>query len=1747
MYRKKAVKRILSFALTVLLAITMFPQTVLAEGEDASLTAAISGEITGFEPLVESVQNQTISLGILWEELTLPNTLIATVKTAESLPQAENVDNDVENSSQQVVSVTWSSEPEYIPETPNQYVFTPVLGEGYTLAKGIILPAISITTVQEKTDTQVDKKEAIVSIVTDSNEPLHLNEGQAITNDDLLTGVTAEDENGESIEVTVQNMGELDLENPVPKEDSAPYVITYAAEHPVSQEVFTATREVYVTATIMPLSAIVPMTSTTNIIDVSDSATPSGDGWTYADGVFTVTGDVTITGTTTTNRIKVASGASVNITLNDADIQVSEYYICAFDMTTATVNLTLEGSNTLKSGAFRAGLEVPTGATLLLHGTGTLSATGGTFSAGIGSSFYDGTDSGNITITGGTVIATGNLGGAGIGGGYYDNGGNIIITGGDINAKGGDAHDDSYGGGAGIGGGGAGVIGNSPPSGNITITGSANVIALGGNSQNAGGGSGIGSGGSTNEFRGITSTSGSVDSIIINTTGAYIAAGGQGVNGRNGAGIGRGGLGSHEVGTKNPQYIPETNVVAHTITTSAGTGGSISPSGAVSVINGANAAFTVTADMGYLIDTVTVGDTPRAVANKRNFTFTLPNVTADSTVTATFIRDDAKAPIITGQPQGGTYPIGSTENLTVSANMSDEGNLSYQWYSCDDNSQTNTAPISGATNASYAFNTGEQSEQYYFCIVTNTNASVSGTQTATMKSNVVKVVVFGKPTVFIISVPAVNANETLSLTIPHIYSYIPNIEITAQGWEISADGSTDWTAFNPATVMTYAHNNQYLRYYATNAAGTGYSGNTVQLMVNKLDLMLSLSCNNIIYGESPNPQLSGNVGGGTVTYTYKEQAAPNNKYTETVPTNTGNYTVRASVAATDIYNANSATANFSILRATPSIELTASPTSDTLADDEVTLTAVMTGVNANDYPTGDIVFQNGETVLGTISLVEGKASFPWQNVPFGRHNLTANYVGDSNYKIVSDTLLRYNVQKRPQAELNIIGSPETITYGDDSFDLSITGGNGNGAVTYSVQSGDAVSINDNIVTIEKAGTAVIKAVKATDNIYNETSTTITLTVEKATPSIAFTASPTSGSLADDEVILTAVMAGVDEEDHPTGNVVFKNGNEELGTIALTDGEASFTWQNVPFGTHNLTAEYIGDSNYRIVSDSILSYDVQKKNQAELTIIGNPETIVYGDDSFTLSTIGGNGNGSVTYSVQSGDAVSINDNIVTIEKAGTAVIQAVKAADSIYNETSTTITLTVEKATPSITLTASPTNSGLADDEVILTAVMAGVNANDYPTGNVVFKNGDTVLETTALTNGKASFTWENVPFGTHNLTANYVGDSNYTSATDSISRYDVQKRPQAELNIIGSPETITYGDDSFDLSITGGNGNGSVTYSVQSGDAVSVIGDTVTIEKTGTVVIQAVKAADSIYNATSTTITLTVTKARPTFQKNLSVDNAYIGKTLASLSLSDLEAYGIDNKPLSGSFAWQNPQTVIQGSAKYPVVFTAMDDNYEKATIQVQINLDKTEPMIYSIKAIPSVNAARLEVVAAAETPLSYQWQVQGSWIDIPGATTAVFDYSGLSGNQEYTVRVIVTDDNGNSTISDAITFKTSTAPITGLPESHTLNKDGTVSFSPQPTGGTWRYDDTYLIMKQDDGNYLFTAKKVGKTTMTYLVDNTEYAIQITINENIFPQTGDTNNMKLWIALLIISSAGITGIFMWKKKRKFLFINKSKN
>ena len=87
----------------------------------------------------------------------------------------------------------------------------------------------------------------------------------------------------------------------------------------------------------------------------------------------------------------------------------------------------------------------------------------------------------------------------------------------------------------------------------------------------------------------------------------------------------------------------------------------------------------------------------------------------------------------------------------------------------------------------------------------------------------------------------------------------------------------------------------------------------VKFSIGKANLTLILSVQDWTYGEAANePDVTGNLGNGTVTVEYKLTTADDSAYTTAVPTLAGAYTIRYSVAESEGYNSAQETATFNI-------------------------------------------------------------------------------------------------------------------------------------------------------------------------------------------------------------------------------------------------------------------------------------------------------------------------------------------------------------------------------------------------------------------------------------------------------------------------------------------------------------------------------------------------------------------------------------------------------------------------------------------------------------------------------------------------------------------------------------------------------------------------------------------------------------------------------------------------------------------
>lgn len=101
----------------------------------------------------------------------------------------------------------------------------------------------------------------------------------------------------------------------------------------------------------------------------------------------------------------------------------------------------------------------------------------------------------------------------------------------------------------------------------------------------------------------------------------------------------------------------------------------------------------------------------------------------------------ALAPVIHGISLSAEYTVGDApEHLSAQASTADGGILSYQWYATPDLLTEGTA-LKGETGPYFTPSTSEEYSEYYYCVVTNTNAAATGQTIATTTSEPVKITV----------------------------------------------------------------------------------------------------------------------------------------------------------------------------------------------------------------------------------------------------------------------------------------------------------------------------------------------------------------------------------------------------------------------------------------------------------------------------------------------------------------------------------------------------------------------------------------------------------------------------------------------------------------------------------------------------------------------------------------------------------------------------------------------------------------------------------------------------------------------------------------------------------------------------------------------------------------------------------------------------------------------------------------------
>ena len=403
-------------------------------------------------------------------------------------------------------------------------------------------------------------------------------------------------------------------------------------------------------------------------------------------------------------------------------------------------------------------------------------------------------------------------------------------------------------------------------------------------------------------------------------------------------------------------------------------------------------------------------------------------------------------------------------------------------------------------------------------------------------------------------------------------------------------------------------------------------------------------------------------------------------------------------------------------------------------------------------------------------------------------------------------------------------------------------------------------------------------------------------------------------------------------------------------LPIYNGEAKFYFQDLAYGTYDVSASYSGDNHY-VAAENSTVFKVDKV-LANLNI--HVEDITFGENGLVIITLPSDIDGSIV-------TVNVNGKVypVTVENgfaklplrelnAGDYTISAVFAGNDKYLPGVSNALLTVSKADPALNVLISDVGyDGVFNINVALTGVDAiGLNGNVIVTVN----NKDYSVN---IVNGKGTAVGVKLAAGTYDFTAAWAGNDNYNAVGDS-GKFSVAK---VDSIIDVAVSDIKVGEDAVISVKLLSDATGSVTVTVNGKDYTeTVVNGVANVKvadlKAGTYDVAVKYSGDNNYNAAVATSSFTVSKVD--FTMDVTVNDIVFGGDLIVDAVLPDDATGevvITVNGVDYHVAIENGKATgtISGLAAgdYTVAIKYVgDDKYAGVEVAENVNVAKAQPVL---------------------------------------------------------------------------------------------------------------------------------------------------------------------------------------------------------
>ena len=669
----------------------------------------------------------------------------------------------------------------------------------------------------------------------------------------------------------------------------------------------------------------------------------------------------------------------------------------------------------------------------------------------------------------------------------------------------------------------------------------------------------------------------------------------------------------------------------------------------------------------------------------------------------------------------------------------------------------------------------------------------------------------------------------------------------------------------------------------------------------------------------------------------------------------------------------------------------------------------------------------------------------------GSYTATASSISNANYMLPADKSTSFTISKAVPS-VTAAPSANSLTYTGSAQALVTAGTASGGTMQYSL---DKQTYSEAIPTGTDAGSyTVYYRVVGDANHEDADGGQVSVTIDKAASSVAFASNTANAKIGESYTSQTATTS-------PSGlPLTYSSSNTGVAMVDVSSGTITL----VSPGFTTITASFAGNDNYNAAQGSYeLSVAKADAVDVELSFSSSTATATYGDAAVNAPALNNPHQLPLVWTSSNENVAKVDaSGNITIVGAGQTTIYASFVGNDDYKAKVASFTLTVNKATASVTFTSKTANAKMGEG-------YASQTATTSPAGlPLTYSSSNSGVATVDASSGTVTL----VSPGSTTITASFAGNDNYNAAQDSYE-LSVAKADAVEVELSFGSETATatYGDAAVNAP-TLNNPHQLPLVWTSSNENVATVNafGNITIAGAGQAFIYASFVGNDEYRAKTISFILTVNKYPVSVAFATSAETATLGEDFVSPKATVIPSgitlvYSSSDPNVASVDAYMGEVTLLgEGTVMITAAFNG-SDNFESASAYYYLTIEEATP--------------RLEpIVKEVEYPLdvdAYFINADGSEVDLSNA---------IVNNILFTLKNQGSPEGDGYDMEDhciVINTVTPTSTVNALLANNVV--PGSVDYASQFTGLSFLVPagEGYIIVTSQEADGVYLMVKVGE------------------------------------------------------------------